>query len=95
MEINPLYTKIEKLIELRKGIVVMENPEGFPVAESNIYMLDTNGQTLWKAENPKSGALFTRVRLNEDASLSTFTSDAQFCELDSENGRIISSSNFR
>lgn len=95
MEINPLYTKIEKLIELRKGIVVMENPEGFPVAESNIYMLDTNGQTLWKAEKPKSGALFTRVRLNEDASLSTFTSDAQFCELDSENGRIISSSNFR
>ena len=95
MEINPLYTKIEKLIELRKGIVVMENPEGFPVAESNIYMLDTNGQTLWNAEKPKSGALFTRVRLNEDASLSTFTSDAQFCELDSENGRIISSSNFR
>lgn len=95
MEINPLYTKIEKLIELRKGIVVMENPEGFPVGESNIYMVASNGQTLWKAEKPKSGALFTRVQLNEDASLSTFTSDAQFCELDSENGRIISSSNFR
>ncbi len=95
MEINPLHTKIEKLIELRKGIVVMESPEGFPIGESNIYMLGPNGDTLWKAEKPKPNTLFTKVKLNEDASLSTFTSDAQFCELNSENGKIISSSNFR
>jgi hypothetical protein len=95
MEIIPLYTKIAARIELRKGTVVMESPEGFPVGESNIYMLGANGDILWKAEKPKPNTLFTKVKLNEDSSISTFTSDAQFCELDTETGKIISSSNFR
>lgn len=95
MLITPLHTKVEKVIELRKGIVVMESPEGFPFGESNLYMLSPAGETLWKAEKPKPDSLFTKVKLNEDASLSTFTSDGQFCELDIENGAITSASNFQ
>lgn len=94
MEITPLHTQIEKLIELRKGTVVMENPEGFPADGSNIYMLSPSGETLWKAEKPKANTLFTKVKLNEDSSLSTFTSDGQFCDLDIETGKITGTSNF-
>lgn len=95
MEIKPIHTQIEKLIELRKGTVVMENPEGFPAGESNIYMLSPTGETLWKAEKPKPNTLFTKVKLNEDSSISTFTSDGQFCELDVETGKITGTSNFQ
>lgn len=95
MEITPLHTKIEKLIELRKATVVMESPEGFPAGESNVYMVDPNGEILWKAEKPAPNTLFTKVKLNEDSSISTFTSDGQFCELDVETGRITGTSNFR
>lgn len=95
MEITPLYTKIEKLIELRKGTVVMETPEGFPAGETNVYMIAPNGATLWKAEKPKHNSLFTKVKLNEDSSISTFTSDGQFCELDVETGKITSTSDFQ
>jgi hypothetical protein len=94
MEITPLHTRIEKLIELRRGTVVMESPEGFPVDGSNIYMLSPSGETLWKAEKPKPNTLFTKVKLNEDSSLSTFTSNGQFCDLDIETGRITGTSNF-
>jgi hypothetical protein len=94
MEITPLYTRIEKWIELRKGIVILETPDGFPVSESNLYMLAPNGETLWKAEKPNPGTLFTKVKLNEDSSLSTFTSDAQFCELNADTGKITDTSNF-
>lgn len=95
MQIVPVHTKIEKLIEVKKGIVVMENPDGFPVGEVNIYMVGPNGELLWKAEKPAPKALFTKIKLNEDATLSTFTSGGQFCDLNVDTGKIISSSNFR
>lgn len=95
MEISPLHTKIEKRIELRKGTVIMESPEGFPAGETNVYMLAPNGSTLWKAEKPRLNSLFTKVKLNEDSSISTFTSDGQFCELDVETGKITSTSDFQ
>lgn len=95
MQITPLHTIVEKLIALKKGTVVMENPNGFPVGESNLYMLAPNGDLLWKAEKPAPDTLFTKVKLNEDSSVSTFTSNGQFCEIDIETGKIVSSSDFR
>ncbi|MFM8368276.1 MAG: hypothetical protein ACKOBL_08800 [Chloroflexota bacterium] len=94
MQITPLHTSIEKLIELKRGVVVLENPNGFPLNESNLYLVAPNGDILWKAEKPAGNAIFTKVRLNEDSSISTFTNSGQFCEIDIENGKIISSSNF-
>lgn len=95
MQITPLHTSIEKLIALKKGTVVMESPNGFPAGESNLYMLAPNGVLLWKAEKPAPETLFTKVKLNEDSSVSTFTSNGQFCDIDVETGKIVSSSNFR
>ena len=94
MQITPLHTSIEKLIELKRGVVVLENPNGFPLNESNLYLVAPNGDILWKAEKPAGNAIFTKVRLNEDSSISTFTNSGQFCEIDIEIGKIISSSNF-
>ena len=95
MQITPLHTSIEKLIELKKGVVVMESPNGFPLSESNLYMVSPNGDILWKAEKPAPNTLYTKVKLNEDSSISTFTNSGQFCEIDMETGKIISSSNFQ
>ena len=94
MQITPLHTSIEKLLELKKGIVVLETPNGFPLNETNLYMVSQNGDILWKAEKPTPNVLFTKLRLNEDSTISTFTNNGQFCELDMETGKIISSSNF-
>ena len=94
MQITPLHTSIEKLIELKRGVVVLENPNGFPLSESNLYLIAPNGDILWKAEKPTENSIFTKVKLNEDSSISTFTNSGQFCEIDMETGKIISSSNF-
>lgn len=94
MQITPLHTSVEKIIELKKGIVILENPNGFPINETNLYLIAPNGEILWKAEKPALNTLFTKVKLNEDSSVSTFTNNGQFCEIDIETGKIISSSNF-
>lgn len=95
MQITPLHTTVEKLIELKKGVVVLESPNGFPMNETNLYMVSPNGEILWKAEKPTLNVLFTKLKLNEDSSISTFTNNGQFCDIDIETGKIISSSNFR
>ena len=95
MEIIPLHTSIEKLFELKKGIVVLETPNGFPISDTNLYLIDHTGKILWKAEKPSENALFTKARLNEDYSISTFTNNGQFCEIDTDTGKIISSSSFK
>jgi hypothetical protein len=94
MQITPLHTSIEKLLELKKGIVVLETPNGFPLNETNLHMVSQNGDILWKAEKPTPNVLFTKLRLNDDSTISTFTNSGQFCEIDMETGKIISSSNF-
>lgn len=95
MQITPLHTSIEKLIEIKRGVVVLENPIGFPLTESNLYMVAPTGEVLWKAEKPAANTIFTKVKLNEDSSISTFTNSGQFCEIDIESGKITSSSNFQ
>lgn len=95
MKITPLHTKLEKIIEIRTGTVVMESPDGFPIEESNLYMLSATGETLWKAEKPEPKILFSKVKLNEDMTISTFTTNGLFCDINIESGKIISSSSFR
>ncbi|MCQ3937975.1 MAG: hypothetical protein DPW18_13125 [Chloroflexi bacterium] len=95
MEIVPIYTKIEKIIEIKTGTVVMESPNGFPIEESNLYMISPAGETLWKAEKPDSKILFAKVKLNDNYTISTFTTNGLFCDINLETGKIISSSSFR
>lgn len=91
MDTEPLYTKIDKTIQTRVGLVVLETPDRFPYTESNLYCLAPNNKILWKAEKPDPNTLFSRVRLNEDgATLSTYTTGGHACDLELNTGRLIS-----
>jgi len=83
MEIEPLHTKIEKTIQTMFGHIVLENPGGFPLGESNLYCISADGKTIWTAEKPDVNTLFSRVKLNEDGyTLSTYTIGGHACELE-------------
>ncbi len=52
METNPLHTKVDKLIQTRRGTVVLESSNGFPRGESNLYCISTDEKVIWAAEKP-------------------------------------------
>lgn len=96
MDTQPLYTKIDKIIQTRIGLVILEIPDRFPYTDSNLYCLAPNNKILWKAEKPDPNTLFSRVRLNEDgATLSTYTIGGHACELELNTGRLISQSTIK
>lgn len=91
MEINPLHTKVEKFIQTMHGMVVLENTNGFPSGESNLYCISPAGKIVWKAEKPELYTLYSRVKLNEDGvTLSTYTLSGHACDLELATGRILS-----
>ena len=95
MEIQPLYTTVEKTIQVKNGTIIMESHGGFPTNDSNLYLLDASGTVLWKAEKPAPKTLFSKVKLNDDMTLSTFTVNGQFCDISLDTGKIISSTSFK
>lgn len=71
--------------------MVLEVPDRFPYAESNLYCLASNNQVLWKAEKPDPHTLYSRVKLNDDgATLSTYTIGGHACDLELKTGKLIS-----
>ena len=92
MEIEPLHTKVDKSIQTTVGEIVLENPSGFPRAESNLYcIVPYTGKVVWQAEKPDPFTLYSRVRLNEDgATLSAYTIGGHACDLDPKTGKLIS-----
>lgn len=91
MEIKPLHTKVDKTIQILHGTIVLENAEGFPRSDCNLYCISLEGAMIWKAEKPDPSTLYSRVKLNEDgASLSTYTLNSVACELDLATGKILS-----
>jgi hypothetical protein len=66
MEIKPLHTKVEKIIQLTVGMIVLEDPKGFPRNESNLYYVLSDGKILWHAEKPNAQTLYSHVRLNDN-----------------------------
>ena len=90
-EINPLHTQIQKTIQTMIGSVILEDPSGFPLNESNLYHLSKDGEVIWQAEKPEPAGLYNRVMLNPDGNtLSAYTVTGQACELDMMNGNLIS-----
>jgi len=91
MELKPLHTKIEKTIQTLHGTIVLESPNGFPRAESNLYCVSNEERLVWKAEKPDPSTLYSRVKLNEDgATISTYTLSSHACEVDLKTGNIVS-----
>jgi len=89
MEVTPLHTKIEKTIQTIVGEIVLESHAGFPAGESNLYLLDPNGEIVWKAEKPDPKTMFSRVKLNDNYTLSTYTINGHACDLDLRTGKIV------
>ena len=91
MEIKPLHTKADKIIQLTGGMIVLEDPKGFPLNESNLYYVQMDGKILWRAEKPDTQTLYSRMRLNDDGkTLSTYTLGGHSCELNVQTGKILS-----
>ena len=91
MEIQPLHTKVYKTIQVNAGIIVLENPSGFPRNESNLYLIGSDQKIIWKAEKPDPQTLYSRVKFNEDGTtLSTYTLGGHACELELKTGKILS-----
>jgi hypothetical protein len=91
MDVVALYTQIEKTIQINAGVIVLENPSGFPRNDTNLYLINQYGEILWKAEKPESGTFFSRVKLNEDGdTFSAYTIGGHACELELRSGKLIS-----
>jgi hypothetical protein len=91
MDTQPLHTKIDKIIQTRVGIVILEIPDRFPYNDSNLYCITPSNKILWKAEKPDPATLYSRVKLNDDgATLSTYTTGGHACDLELSTGKLIS-----
>ena len=91
MDVEALYTQIEKTIQINTGTIVLESPIGFPHNETNLYLVDRNGEIIWRAEKPDQVTAFSRVKLNDDGdTFSAYTLGGHACELDLLSGKLIS-----
>ncbi len=73
------------------GIIVLEEPGNFPLAESNLYCRRQNGEIVWKADKPEPSGLYNRAMLNTNGNtLSAYAVTGQACEIDLTNGHLIS-----
>jgi hypothetical protein len=95
-EVEPRHTKIEKVISVAGGQAILENHNGYPMGESNLYFLSKNGELAWSAERPAPDVYYTRVRLNDDGrTLSAYTTGMQACEIDIKSGKLLSKIEFK
>lgn len=90
MDFQPLHTQAEKTIQTKIGVLVLETPNGFPREGTNLYCIGLSGAISWKAEKPVPGTLFSRVRLNDDETISAYTISGHACELGLTTGKLIS-----
>ena len=96
MDVNPLHTKIEKVIQVSAGMIILESSVKFPYSESNLYLIGLDGKIIWQAEKPDPNTFFTRVKLNDDGyTLSAYTLNGHACELELKSGKLISFTTFR
>ena len=90
-EIEPRHTTIQKTTQTMMGTVVLENPQGFPWDESNLYCVGHQGEIVWEAEKPERPGLYSRVMLDtQTETLSAYAVTGQACEIELMTGKLIS-----
>ncbi len=95
-ELQPRYTKIEKIITVKDGIVILEDHVRCPLGKSNLYCVSDLGEAIWDAERPAPDAHFIRVKLDDDGvHLSAYTTGRHACELDIKTGKLLSQIEFK
>ena len=92
----PRHTKIEKVIAVKGGLVILEDHTRFPLHESNLYFISELGEAIWDAERPAPDAHFIRVKLDDNGQqLSAYTTGRHACELDLKTGKLLSQIEFK
>jgi hypothetical protein len=93
---QPRHTKIEKVIALRTGNVILEDHVRYPLNESNLYFVSETGEAVWDAERPAPDAHYIRVKLDEEGThLSAYTTGRHACDLDLKTGKLLSRIEFK
>jgi hypothetical protein len=94
--LEPRHTKIEKVISVRTGKVILEDHVRYPLNESNLYFVAENGELIWYAERPAPDAHYIRVKLDEDGDkISAYTTGRHACEIDLKSGKLLSQIEFK
>lgn len=94
--LQPRYTKIEKVITLRDGNVILEDHNRYPLNKSNLYFVSEDDQLVWEAERPAPDAHYIRVKLDDNGmQLSAYTTGRHACELDLKTGKLLSKIEFK
>lgn len=84
------HTQIEKEISAQIGTVILENPAGYPRSESNLYCVKQDGTLIWQAQLPEPGALYTRVKFDDQGEmLLTYSTRGHACEIDLQTGKLL------
>jgi hypothetical protein len=95
-EMEPRHTKIEKVISIKTGKVILEDHIRYPLNESNLYFLAESGELVWLAERPAPDAHYIRVKLDEDGEkISAYTTGRHACEIDLKSGKLLSQIEFK
>lgn len=94
--LKPRRTKIEKVIAVKGGLVVLEDHNRFPLKESNLYFITESGEPIWEAERPAPDTHYTKVRLDDGGKeLSAYTTGRHACELELKTGKLLSQIEFK
>ncbi len=94
--LKPRFTKIEKVIAVKDGNVILEDHNRYPLGKSNLYLASENGDLVWEAERPAPDAHYIRVKLDDDGTqLSAYTTGRHACELDLKTGKLLSKLEFK
>jgi hypothetical protein len=95
-DLAPRHTKIEKVISIKTGKVILEDHIRYPLNESNLYLLAENGELIWYAERPSPDAHYIRVKLDEGGEkISAYTTGRHACEIDLKSGKLLSQIEFK
>ncbi len=94
--LTPRRTKIEKVIAVKGGLVILEDHNRFPLQESNLYFVSETGEAIWAAERPAPDTHYTKVKLDDDGkTLSAYTTGRHACELELKTGKLLSQIEFK
>ncbi len=94
--LQPRHTKIEKVIAVRNGNVILEDHNRYPLNKSNLYLISEYGELIWEAERPAPDAHYIRVKLDDDGeTLSAYTTGRHACELELKTGKLLSKIEFK
>lgn len=85
--LKPKQTKFVQSLLSNNLIVVLEDYYGF--SGSNLYALDSNGNTVWTAELPHESDSYTGNIVDKSSKIKCPTWNGLLCEISTMTGKIV------